>query len=228
MTDEGASFDEALAEAQRLGSRRPIPPPTSTASTPPTSCRCSHARLRRARPLRDIPTEGIRRDRPARHRVRARARLHDQAAGDRQGRRHAIEARVHPTMIPNAHLLADVRGASTRLRARRRARSDALRRRGRRHAADRHARCSPTSSRWPRPAGAAPSACRRSACPGATLRARARPPDSDASTAEYYLRFLVARPPGRARPDRRILGRHQISIASVIQKDRKRGDRARS
>ena len=41
--------------------------------------------------------------------------------------------------------------------------------------------------------------------------------------SEYYLRFLVFDRPGVLGRIAGILGRHHISIASVIQKDRKRG-----
>ena len=52
-------------------------------------------------------------------------------------------------------------------------------------------------------------------------RARIRP--IGGLEAEYYLRFLVLDRPGVLGRIAGILGRNQISIASVIQKDRKRG-----
>jgi len=71
----------------------------------------------------DIPTEGIRRV-EAIDIVFARELGYTIKLSDREAERRPFEARVHPTMIPNGHLLADVSATQRDLRPRRGPRSD--------------------------------------------------------------------------------------------------------
>ncbi len=134
-----------------------------------------------------------------------------------------IEARVHPTMVPRAHLLADVNGAYNAIAVQ----GDAL----------------GASMYFGLGAGMMPTATAvvadlmdvarnrlhgsrgRLAPLGYALdsqrRVRLRPMDDLVS--EYYLRFMVVDRPGVLAKISGILGRHDISIASVIQREREHG-----
>jgi len=132
----------------------------------------------------------------------------------------AIEARVHPTMIPQRHLLAGVSGAFNAIYIH----SEAL---------------GPTMY-YGQGAGQLPTAtaviadileiarhrtaAARSGAPalgypaGVVKPARVKPMDDVVS--EYYLRFMARDQPGVLGAIASILGRHRISIASVIQHGR--------
>ena len=131
-----------------------------------------------------------------------------------------VEARVHPTMVPRRHLLADVGGAYNAIAVQ----GEAL----------------GSSFYFGLGAGMMPTAtavvgdlieaarhilrdCRGRVAPlGYPLvRQRAvviRP--MSALDSEYYLRFMVVDRPGVMARISGVLGRHQISIASVIQRER--------
>ena len=134
-----------------------------------------------------------------------------------------IEARVHPTMVPRQHLLADVNGAYNAIAVQ----GEAL----------------GASMYFGLGAGMLPTATAvvadlmevarniragsrgRVAPLGYPLaqqrRVRLRPiEDLD---SEYYLRFMVVDRPGVLAKISGILGAHDISIASVIQKEREHG-----
>jgi homoserine dehydrogenase len=132
----------------------------------------------------------------------------------------AIEARVHPTMIPSRHLLAGVAGAFNAIYVN----SEAL----------------GPSMYFGQGAGQMPTATAvmadileiaryRLACPGGgahplgyptTMVARARVKPMDDVLCEYYLRFMARDRPGVLGSIASILGRNGISIASVIQQGR--------
>lgn len=134
-----------------------------------------------------------------------------------------IEARVHPTMVPRAHLLADVNGAYNAIAVQ----GEAL----------------GASMYFGLGAGMMPTATavvadlmevarnRLTGTPGRVAplgyplaqqrRVRLKPMDDLVS--EYYLRFLVVDRPGVLAKISGILGAHEISIASVIQKEREHG-----
>jgi homoserine dehydrogenase len=131
-----------------------------------------------------------------------------------------IEARVHPTMIPQSHLLAGVAGPFNAIYVH----SEAL---------------GPTMY-YGQGAGQLPTATaviadileiaryRRAGCyggapalgyPAAVLKAaRVKPVDDVLS--EYYLRFMARDQPGVLGAIATVLGRNRISIASVIQQGR--------
>jgi len=134
-----------------------------------------------------------------------------------------IEARVHPTMLPRQHLLADVSGALNAIVVQ----GGAL----------------GASMYLGLGAGMMPTAtavvadiidvarnrvhgCRGRVPPlGYPLRAQRRVAIQrvDALESEYYLRFMVVDRPGVLAQIAGILGRAGISIASVVQKERERG-----
>jgi homoserine dehydrogenase len=224
MTDRGAEFHEALAEAQAAGLAEADPSldvdgidaaqKLSLLVMLAFGARC---------PLSSIHTEGIRRvgqlDVAFARELGYVIKLLAIAKDD--GR--SIEARVHPTMIPRASLLADVRGAFNAVHVQ----GDAL---GPTMYVGEGAGMLPTAtsvlsdilevaeSRGRRDARPAPPL----GMPWRELR-RARIRAIGGLETEYYLRFLVLDRPGVLGRIASILGRHQISIASVIQKDRKRG-----
>ena len=88
MTDEGLDFAEVLKEAQARGYAEADPTldVEGLDSAHKLQILVSLA-FRTFVDLKDIYTEGISRITAARHRLRARARVHDQAPGHRQGRR---------------------------------------------------------------------------------------------------------------------------------------------
>lgn len=134
----------------------------------------------------------------------------------------AVETRVHPTMIPRSHVLADVGGAYNAIYVQ----GDAL----------------GSSMYFGLGAGMMPTAtavvadvmeiarARLSGVPmrvpplgrpwSALRRVRTRPMGDIAS--EFYLRFMALDRPGVLARIAGILGRKRISIASVIQQERKR------
>jgi homoserine dehydrogenase len=134
----------------------------------------------------------------------------------------AVEMRVHPTMVPSAHVLARVGGAYNAIYVQ----GDAV----------------GSSMYFGRGAGMMPTAAAvvadvmeiaRARHRGVPLRVpplgwpwtrlrrvRARPMGDIAS--EFYLRFMAQDRPGVLARIAGILGRKRISIASVIQKERKR------
>ena len=223
MTEEGASYAEALAEAQSARLRRAR----------------SHRRrrgLRRRGEGGDHRLDRVRRRAswPATSTTRAsaasppptsrsRSRLGYVikllAVVERSGRRREIGVRVHPAMVPveppagqrPRQLQRGVR------RGRGRRRPHVLRPR-RRRPPDRVARCSATSSTR-RPT----SARARSATIGTLAEARIRPIDE--AHVEYYLNLEVADRPGVLAAVAGVFGRHGVSIRSMEQEGL--GDEAR-
>jgi homoserine dehydrogenase len=224
MTREGRGFAEVLAEAQRMGLAEADP------STDVDGIDSAHklALLTTlafgvAPRFADIPTEGIRHieaidigfARELGYTIKLLAIAKDG--------KDAVEARVHPTMIPNGHLLADVGGNFNAIFVR----GEAL---------------GPTMY-YGQGAGSMPTATAVVADLIATVRDRAVgegvrvPPWGVPQAAlrrlpirpladhegEYYLRFMALDRPGVLARIAGVLGRFDISIASVIQKDRRAG-----
>jgi len=134
----------------------------------------------------------------------------------------SVEARVHPTMIRRGDLLADVRGAFNAIHIE----GEAL---GPSTYVGLGAGMLPTATSVTgdvieiareRVLGAR-STTAPLGLPWKALR-KGRMKSIGALECEYYLRFLVADRPGVLGRIAGILGRHRISIASVIQKDRDR------
>ena len=160
--------------------------------------------------------------RRGRHRLRARVRLHDQVARRRplHGRRW-IEARVHPSMVPNTHLLSQVSGPFNAICLRGRALG--------------------TSIYYGQGAGMMPTATAVVAdildaarCAShlgrrqrAALRRRRRASlgagrviPMDRISHEHYIRFQLADRPGVLAKISSILAKEGISIATVSQHER--------
>src|SRR5262249_26127595 len=222
MTREGRSFDDVLAEAQRLGLAEADP------STDVDGIDSAHKLALLATlafgvapRFADIPTEGIRRiealDIAFARELGYTIKL---LAVARDGR-DALEAHVQPTMIPNGHLLADVAGNFNAIFVR-------------------GAALGPTMY-YGQGAGAMPTAtaviadliaAARDRAVGSSVRVppwgvpqralRRLPvrPLADLE-GEYYLRFMALDRPGVLARIAGILGRNDISIASVIQKERR-------
>src|SRR5437870_13492571 len=111
MTREGRSFDDVLAEAQRLGLAEADP------STDVDGIDSAHklALLSTlafgvAPRFADIPTEGIRRIEAADIAFARELGYTIKLLAVARDGRDAFEAHAHPTMIPNGHLLTDVGG----------------------------------------------------------------------------------------------------------------------
>jgi homoserine dehydrogenase len=224
MTDRGEEFPAALAEAQVAGLAEADPSldidGTDTAQKLSLLVALAFGTLC---PVESIHTEGIRRvgqldvgfARELGYVIKLLAIAKD------DGKR--IEARVHPTMVPRSHLLADVRGAFNAIHIQ----GDAL---GPSMYVGQGAGMLPTAtSVMSDIVDIAEARVRSHTEPGPPLgmpfdelrRGRVRPIGS--LECEYYLRFLVLDRPGVLGRIAGILGRHDISIASVIQKDRRKG-----
>ncbi len=224
MTREGRPFADVLAEAQRLGLAEANP------ATDIDGIDSAHklALLTTlafgvAPRFADIPTEGIRRIEQLDVAYARELGYAIKLLAIAKDGRDAIEARVHPTMIPQGHLLADVSGNFNALLVR-------------------GAALGPTMY-YGQGAGALPTATAVIADLVAAVRDRAVgprvrvPPWGIPQRAlrrlpvrrladlegEYYLRFMALDRPGVLARIAGVLGRFDISIASVIQKERRAG-----
>ncbi|NDY41848.1 homoserine dehydrogenase [Dissulfurirhabdus thermomarina] len=113
MTDDGLAFDEALAEAQRLGYAEADP--TFDVDGIDTAHKLAIlAALAFATPVgpADIATEGISRLTPLDITFAAEFGYRIKLLAIARHRPEGLELRVHPTMIPADHLLARVEGAA--------------------------------------------------------------------------------------------------------------------
>ncbi len=224
MTREGRGFDDVLAEAQRLGLAEANPATDIDGTDSAHKLAILTALAFGVRPrVADIPTEGIRRvdaidiafARELGYTIKLLAIAKD---GGR-----TIEARVHPTMIPNGHLLADVGGNFNALFVR-------------------GAALGPTMY-YGQGAGSLPTATAvvadliavaRDRTVGSAVRVPPWGVPQDALRAvpvrpladlegEYYLRFMALDRPGVLARVAGVLGRFDISIAAVIQQERRAG-----
>jgi homoserine dehydrogenase len=224
MTREGRGFEEVLAEAQRLGLAEANPATDVDGIDSAHKLAILTALAFGVRPrVADIPTEGIRHvdaidiafARELGYTIKLLAIAKD--GGE------AVEARVHPTMIPNGHLLADVGGNFNAIFVR-------------------GAALGPTMY-YGQGAGASPTATAVLADLVAAVRDRAVGPavrvppwgvpqaalrrapvqPLAALEGEYYLRFMALDRPGVLARIAGVLGRFDISIAAVIQQERRAG-----
>jgi homoserine dehydrogenase len=224
MTREGRSFADVLAEAQRLGLAEADP------STDVDGVDSAHklALLTTlafgvAPRFKDIPTEGIRQIEAIDIAFARELGYTIKLLAIAKDGRDAVEARVHPTMIPQGHLLADVSGNFNAIFVR-------------------GAALGPTMY-YGQGAGSLPTATAVVAdliaaardravgpavrvppwgVPHRALRKAKIRPLADLE-GEYYLRFMALDRPGVLARIAGVLGRCDISIASVIQKERRAG-----
>lgn len=219
MTRERRDFEDVLADAQRLGLAEADP------STDVDGIDSAHklALLTTlafgVRPrVDDVATEGIR-----------RVSALDIAFADELGYvvkllaiardgRDAIEARVHPTLVPKGHLLADVSGNFNAIVTKGKALGATM-------YYGQGAGSSPTATAVVADLIAAARDRRVGAAvripPWGVPQARLRPVAIRSVAeleGEYYLRCMAADRPGVLGRVATVLGRHEISIASVIQK----------
>jgi homoserine dehydrogenase len=224
MTQQGGEFDAVLKEAQRQGlaEANPTYDVDGIDAAHKLTLLIQLAFGTRVR-FKDIPVEGIRDvtqlDINFAREFGYVIKLLAIAKRDGVG----IEARVHPTMVPRQHLLADVSGAYNAIAVQ----GEAL----------------GASMYFGLGAGMMPTATAvvadlmdvarnilgerrgRVAPLGYPLREQQRVPlkSIDNLISDYYLRFMVVDRPGVLAKISGILGAHDISIASVIQKEREHG-----
>lgn len=223
MSRQGSDFATALAEAKRLKLAE-ADPTLDIEGHDAAQKLCLLAGLAFGTPLTpaQVYTEGITRLTPA---DIAYARelgyaIKLLAIAKRDGA--ALEARVHPTMVPLGHLLANVDGAFNAIYVE----GPAL---GPTMYFGQGAGALPTATAVVadimelarQRAGAARSRPQPLGWPLEALR-RPRLKAMGDVVCEYYLRFMVQDRPGVLGAIASVLGRHRISIASVIQQGRDR------
>jgi homoserine dehydrogenase len=224
MTREGRSFDEVLRDAQRLGLAEADP------STDVDGIDSAHKlallstlAFGTAPRFADIPTEGIRRVEAVDIAFARELGYAVKLLAVAKDGRDAIEARVQPTMIPHRHLLADVDGNFNAIFVRGAALGPTM-------YYGQGAGAMPTSTAViadliaavrDREVGPTPRVPPWGIPQRALRRLKVRPLAS--LEGEYYLRFMALDRPGVLARIAGVLGRFDISIAAVIQKDRRAG-----
>ncbi|MFQ5895303.1 MAG: homoserine dehydrogenase [Nitrospinota bacterium] len=224
MTERGAAFEEVLAEAQRRGYAE-AEPSLDVDGTDSAHKIAILANLAYGTPVRmeDILVEGIRHITPSDIRYAGELGFRVKLLGLAHCAEGELDIRVHPTMIPEAHPLAKVEGVY-----------NAIYVKGDRAGANifigRGAGAGPTASavvsdivELARETSAAGRGG-RGRVPPAAFRPDARWPLPVKQAPDilscYYLRFMALDRPGVLSKISGVLGRHNISIESVIQKGR--------
>jgi len=224
MTREGRAFADVLGEAQRLGLAEANPAADIDGIDSAHKLALLTTLAFGVSPrFADIPTEGIRHVEAIDIAFARELGYTIKLLAIAKDARDAIEARVHPTMIPNGHLLADVSGNFNAIFVR-------------------GAALGPTMY-YGQGAGSLPTATAVIADLIAAVRDRTVGPSVRVPPwgmpqarlrhlpirrladleSEYYLRFMAVDRPGVLARIAGILGRCDISIASVIQRDRRAG-----
>ena len=224
MTRDGTSFDDVLAEAQRLGLAEANPAADIDGIDSAHKLTILTTLAFNVRPrFKDIPTEGIRHIEAIDIAFAKELGYTIKLLAIAKEGEDAIEARVHPTMIPSGSLLADVGGAFNAIVLQ----GEFLGR----------------TMYYGQGAGAQPTATAVVADLIAAVRDRAvgeavrvpawGVPQSDLRRVpirrladlegEYYLRFMALDQPGVLARIAGVLGRFDISIASVMQRERSAG-----
>ncbi len=218
MAQEGSEFREALLEAQKRGyaERNPSLDINGNDAAHKLAILCWLA-FGRPIPLKQIYTEGI-------SRVTANDLRYARSLGYSvkllaigKQEKGKIEARVHPTLIPEEHLLASVKGVYNAIYLR----GDMV---GKSLLYGRGAGQMPTASAVlsdlmdlaRNVAHGVPQRMSASLSSAASLGVK---PMSEVRS-RYYIRILAEDKPGVLAQVARILGKHQISIASVIQQEK--------
>ena len=224
MTREGRGFEEVLSEAQRLGLAEADPSTDVDGIDSAHKLSILTALAFGVEPrCKDIPTEGIRHVEAIDIALASELGYAIKLLAIAKDQGDAVEARVHPTMIPKSHLLADVGGNFNALFV--------------------HGAALGPTMYYGQGAGSMPTATavvgdliaavrdrqagRAARVPpwGMPQRLLRRVPVRPlaALESEYYLRFMAVDRPGVLGTIAGIIGRFDISIASVIQKDRRAG-----
>jgi homoserine dehydrogenase len=224
MTREGHEFADVLRDAQRegLAEADPTYDVDGTDAAHKLTLLATLAFGVQAK-FRDVYTEGIQHIEPMDIEFARELGYTIKLLAIAKDHGDAIETRVHPTMIPQRHVLADVGGAYNAIYVQ----GDAL---GSSMYFGLGAGMMPTATavvgdimeiargRERGVSGRVPPLGH----PWQMLRRAATRPMGDI-TSEFYLRFMAIDRPGVLARIAGLLGNERISIASVIQKERKRG-----
>lgn len=224
MTDEGKKFSEVLAEAQRLGYAEADPTlDIGGADSAHKLAILTCLAFGTAVPLKEIYTEGVDKVTPLDIAFAEEFGYKIKLLAIAKAADGEIEARVHPTMIPKEYLLSRVGGVYNAIYLVGEAIGEAL--------------------FYGRGAGSLPTGSAvvsdlidisRNILKGASGRVppasflpEARPAlrikQMDEIESLYYLRFMAEDRPGVLSKISGVLGKHRISISSVIQQGRKAG-----
>lgn len=224
MTDEGKKFSEVLAEAQRLGYAEADPTlDIGGADSAHKLAVLTCLAFGTAVPLKEIYTEGVDKVTPLDIAFAEEFGYKIKLLAIAKAADGEIEARVHPTMIPKEYLLSRVGGVYNAIYLVGEAIGEAL--------------------FYGRGAGSLPTGSAvvsdlidisRNILKGASGRVppasflpEARPAlrikQMDEIESLYYLRFMAEDRPGVLSKISGVLGKHRISISSVIQQGRKAG-----
>jgi len=224
MTCEGQSFDDVLAEAQAAGYAE------ADATLDVAGVDSAHklaimVNLAYGTPVnvKEIYTEGITRITPVDIAYAEEFGYTIKLLGIAKSLDGEIEARVHPTMVPSASPIAQVEGVYNAIQLVGDAVGDIV-------LYGRGAGSMPTGSAVVSDVIAIARNLLRDAAglvPPASFQQDQRRPlrirPMEEILAQYYMRFMVLDRPGVLSQIAGVLGRHNISIASVIQQGRKEG-----
>jgi homoserine dehydrogenase len=224
MTCEGQSFEDVLAEAQAAGYAE-ADPTFDVAGTDSAHKLAIMVSLAYGTPVnvKDIYTEGITRITPVDISYAEEFGYTIKLLGIAKSLDGEIEARVHPTMVPSASPIAQVEGVYNAIQLVGDAVGDIV-------LYGQGAGSMPTGSAVVSDVIAIARNLLRDAAgrvpPASFLQDQRRPlriRPMEEILSQYYMRFMVLDRPGVLSQIAGVLGRHNISIASVIQQGRKEG-----
>jgi len=224
MTCEGQGFQDVLAEAQASGYAE-ADPTFDVAGVDSAHKLAIMVSLAYGTPVnvKDIYTEGITRITPVDISYAEEFGYTIKLLGIAKSLDGEIEARVHPTMVPSASPIAQVEGVYNAIQLVGDAVGDIV-------LYGRGAGSMPTGSAVVSDVIAIARNLLRDAAgrvPPASFQQDQRRPlrirPMEEILSQYYMRFMVLDRPGVLSQIAGVLGRHNISIASVIQQGRKEG-----
>jgi homoserine dehydrogenase len=224
MTCEGQGFQDVLAEAQAAGYAE-ADPTFDVAGVDSAHKLAIMVSLAYGTPVnvKDIYTEGITRITPVDIAYAEEFGYTIKLLGIAKSLDGEIEARVHPTMVPSASPIAQVEGVYNAIQLVGDAVGDIV-------LYGQGAGSMPTGSAVVSDVIAIARNLLRGVAgrvPPASFQQDQRRPlrirPMEEISAQYYLRFMVLDRPGVLSQIAGVLGRHHISIASVIQQGRKEG-----
>ena len=224
MTCEGQGFEDVLAEAQAAGYAE-ADPTFDVAGIDSAHKLAIMVNLAYGTPVnvKDIYTEGITRITPVDISYAEEFGYTIKLLGIAKSLDGEIEARVHPTMVPSASPIAQVEGVYNAIQLVGDAVGDIV-------LYGQGAGSMPTGSAVVSDVIAIARNLLRDAAglvpPASFLQDQRRPlriRPIEEILSQYYMRFMVLDRPGVLSQIAGVLGRHNISIASVIQQGRKEG-----